>query len=147
MDHEYQPGEDRAQDQNLCALSCGRDDACAACLREIDRAAEQGLDITGTAHVDQLYVKAIFFEYPEIFGDPERRIGVTKSGERRANLLQRLSGKQMIGSEQDRCKKRDNESLQRVIHTCLVCQLRWVRLCQLGCVSQPELSMSNVLRV
>ena len=56
MDHEYQPREDRAQDHDLRALSCGRDDACATSLRAIDGATKQGLDITGTAHIDELYV-------------------------------------------------------------------------------------------
>src|SRR5262245_62717705 len=99
MDHEYQPREDRAQDHDLRALSCGRDDACAACLREIDRAAEQGLDITSTAHVDELYVKAIFFEHPKISGDPKRRIGVTEGSERRPNFLQRRRGNRGEGRE------------------------------------------------
>jgi hypothetical protein len=48
---------------------------------------------------------------------------LTKVGERGANFLQRLSGKQTVGSDQDCSKNGDNESLQRVIHTSLACQL------------------------
>src|SRR4030095_13413890 len=59
----------------------------------------------------------------EIFSDPKRRIGVTKGSERRANFLQRLSGKQTTRQEKSYRKKESDEPLQRWIHTYLPPQL------------------------
>src|SRR6266852_4500322 len=56
MDAKYQSSKNRPQDHHLSALSCGRDNARATRLRDVDGTTEHRLNRARTSHVDQLYI-------------------------------------------------------------------------------------------